>query len=100
MSQYPPPYPAKPPDHPQAVTVLVLGICGLLVCQVIGPFAWSMGSRALREIDGSGGQVGGRDMVNIGRVLGMVSTALLGLALLFLLLLAVIAGLGVLTSSM
>jgi uncharacterized membrane protein YjgN (DUF898 family) len=66
-----------PQDHPQTTTILILGICGLVLCQVLGPFAWSMGSKAMREIDASGGQLGGRDTVNVGRILGMVSTALL-----------------------
>jgi uncharacterized membrane protein YjgN (DUF898 family) len=66
-----------PQDHPQTTTILILGICGLVLCQVLGPFAWSMGNKAMREIDASGGQLGGRDTVNVGRILGMVSTALL-----------------------
>ena len=82
MSQYPPRPPYKPPDHPQTTTILLLGICGLVLCQVLGPFAWSMGNKALREIDASGGQLGGRDTVNVGRILGMVATALLVLGVL------------------
>ena len=84
MSQYPPQFPVGRPqqDHPQATTILILGICGLVLCQILGPFAWSMGNKALREIDASQGQLGGRDMVNIGRILGIVATVILGLALL------------------
>ena len=82
MSQYPPRPPYKPPDHPQTTTILILGICGLVLCQVLGPFAWSMGNKAMREIDASGGQLGGRDTVNVGRILGMVATALLVLGVL------------------
>jgi hypothetical protein len=94
MSQYPTPphYGTPPPDHPQTMTVLILGICGLVLCQVLGPVAWSMGNRALREIDASQGQLGGRDMVNVGRILGMVSTIMLALAVLFFLVLLVIGG--------
>ncbi len=102
MTQYPPPPPyARPPDHPQTTTILILGICGLVLCQVLGPFAWSMGNKALREIDASQGQLGGRDSVNIGRILGMVSTILLGLAVLFLAGLLVLGlGLAVSTASL
>jgi hypothetical protein len=80
MTQQPPPgygppgygaYPPPAPNHPQATTTLVLGILGIVVCQVIGPFAWSMGNRVVREIDGSGGRWGGRTEANI------VSTVLL-----------------------
>jgi uncharacterized membrane protein YjgN (DUF898 family) len=100
MSQYPPvppPFNARP-DHPQTTTILVLGICGLVLCQVLGPFAWSMGNKALREIDASQGQLGGRDTVNVGRILGIVSTALLVLTVLALVFFLVL-GLGIAASS-
>ena len=50
MSQYPAPpppggYPPSAPNHPQAITILVLGILSLVACQVLGPFAWVMGNR-------------------------------------------------------
>ena len=69
------------PDHPQATTVLLLGILGMAVCQVIAPFAWVKGSRVKKEIDAAGGQYGGRSQVQIGYVLGIVGTVLLGLSL-------------------
>jgi hypothetical protein len=87
MSQYPPtppPYNA-PRDHPQTTTILILGILGLAVCQVLGPFAWSMGNKALREIDASNGQLSGRDTTNVGRILGIVATAILVLGVVFVL---------------
>jgi len=74
------------PPHPQATTVLVLGILGLVVCGLLGPFAWSTGNRVIREIDASGGSMSGRENANIGRILGIVSTALLGITLLFVIL--------------
>jgi hypothetical protein len=93
MSQYPPtppPYNA-PRDHPQTTTVLILGILGLAVCQVLGPFAWSMGNKALREIDSSNGQLGGRDTTNVGRILGIIATAILVLAVVSFLFVIVVA---------
>jgi len=79
----PPPYGYAPfpPDHPQSVTVLVLGILSLLFCQLLGPVAWVMGHRAVREIDEAQGRLGGRSQAQLGMVLGIVGTALLGLAL-------------------
>jgi uncharacterized membrane protein YjgN (DUF898 family) len=68
------------PSHPQAVTVLVLGILSLVVCGLIGPFAWGMGSRVVREIEASGGRWGGHTEATIGRILGIVSTVLLVLS--------------------
>lgn len=69
--------PFLPPDHPQSTMVLILGILGLAVCQVLSPVAWVMGGNALREIDASGGRLGGRSAVNAGRICGMVGTVLL-----------------------
>lgn len=75
----------RPADHPQAVVVLVLGIVGLTVFQVCAPIAWYLGSKAKREIETSDGAVGGLNLVNLGRILGMVGTAILALALLIVL---------------
>lgn len=75
-----PPYwygPPKPPDHPEAVTILVLGILSVMVCQIIGPFAWSKGNQALEDIRASGGAIGGYNMVQAGRICGMVGTGLI-----------------------
>ncbi|MBB5914135.1 hypothetical protein BJY24_003002 [Nocardia transvalensis] len=88
---YPPPPPQygygyspyQPPEHPQATTVLVLGIVSLL-CGLVGPFAWVMGKRTLTEIDNSPGMYGGRTNVQVGYILGIVSTVLVGLGLLML----------------
>jgi len=79
----PPPVGFGAPEHPRATTVLVLGILGLVLCQVISPFAWVMGNRVVREIDAAGGQVGGRSTANAGRICGIVGTILLGAGLLF-----------------
>jgi hypothetical protein len=79
----PPPVPyAYPPDHPDASTVLVLGVIGLVVCNVVAPFAWVRGRRVLREIDAAQGGLGGRGSVQAGYVLGIVGTCLMGVVLL------------------
>ena len=72
-----PQYGGPPPNHPKAVTILVLGILGLVCCGVVGIIAWVMGNTALREIDSSGGAIGGRGMVQAGRICGIVATCLL-----------------------
>ena len=64
------------PDHPQATTVLVLGIVSIVACGIVAPFAWVMGNRVVREIDASGGAIGGRANANVGRILGMVVSLL------------------------
>ena len=72
-----------PPDHPKATTSLVLGILGVVLCQVVAPFAWVMGKRTLDEIDASQGTVGGRGAAQAGYILGIVGTVLLGLGIIF-----------------
>ncbi|GHJ59259.1 hypothetical protein NOK12_17770 [Nocardioides sp. OK12] len=88
---YPQPgYPAPGPTmHPSANTALVLGIVslagGLMLCGlplVVGPFAWWTGRRAKREIEAAPHQYSGASEAGAGMVLGIVSTVLLGLALL------------------
>ena len=88
---YPPAQPRQggyaylPPEHPKATTTLVLGILGLVTCQVLSPFAWVMGKQTVTEIDASAGRLGGRSQANAGYILGIVGTVLLGLGVAFLL---------------
>lgn len=100
----PPPYdpaggsgyqPTPPRDHPQAITALVLGILGVVLCGVLAPFAWVIGGRAVAEIDASQGTIGGRGAASAGRILGIVGTILLALAALFVVL---VIGLGAFTT--
>jgi hypothetical protein len=79
-------------EHPKATTAMVLGICSLVVCGLCGPFAWSIGRNAVREIDASGGRYGGRSQAMAGYVMGVIGSALLGLGLLMILLLAITVG--------
>lgn len=69
---------APPREHPNGVTILVLGILSIMACGVLGPFAWSMGNTALREMNAEP-QVtwSNRGQVTAGRICGMVGTALL-----------------------
>jgi hypothetical protein len=57
----------------------VLGILGIAVLPLLGPFAWSIGGKAVREIDASRGALGGRQNAQIGYVLGIAGTVILGL---------------------
>jgi len=69
-------HPAGPPNASNAVTSLVLGILGIVLCPLLGPVAWSLGRKGEQEIDSSGGAVGGRGMATAGKILGIVGTAL------------------------
>ena len=64
-------------EHPDGTTVFVLGILGILLCGVLGPFAWAKGSRALRDIDAEPSKYTNRGQVQAGRILGIISTVLL-----------------------
>lgn len=68
-------------EHPHGVIVLVLGILGIVGVGITGPFAWFIGSRARKEV--AAGRYAESSALTIGWVLGMISTVLLGLALLF-----------------
>lgn len=101
MSEQTPPYgqPGYPqqgpygsaPDHHQSTTVMVLGIVSLVVCQILGPVAWVMGNRVVREIDASGGRLGGRSSANAGRICGIIASVLLILSLVVVAIVVVVA---------
>ena len=83
-----PPGPSLP-SHPSATTSMVLGLIGLVslitclgVGLILSPFAWAMGSKALKEIDASGGTLGGGDQARAGQVMGIIGTTLLVLGVL------------------
>jgi hypothetical protein len=75
--QYGYPPPGWRVEHPRGTTILVLGILSLVICGLIGPFAWSMGNTALREIDANPAYYSNRGQVVAGRICGMVATILL-----------------------
>lgn len=95
----PPPYGSwAPQDHPRAMTSLILGIVGLLLCQLVSPFAWVMGKRAIDEIDANPQMYGGRSTAVAGWILGIIGTVIIGLALVFLVIVVIIAVAGISTS--
>jgi hypothetical protein len=104
MSSYPPPPP--PPlgptpgnwqstpgvEHPDGTTILVLGILSLVVCGIIGPFAWNMGNKALREMNANPGVVyRNRGNVTAGRICGMIASILMIVGVAFFALIALFA---------
>jgi hypothetical protein len=75
-------------EDSQATTILVLGILGLVLCQVLGPFAWVMGNKELAGIDAGRRAPENRGTAQAGRILGIISTVLMviGVGLLLVLL--------------
>ena len=66
-----------PIEHPNGTTVLILGILALVVCGVVlGPIAWIMGNKAIKEIDAAPGYYTNRSNVSAGRICGMIATIL------------------------
>ena len=81
---YGPPPVQYAPDHPRATTSLILGILGIVLCQVLGPFAWWIGKRTVDEIDASQGRLGGRGSAQAGYIMGIIGTVLLAFGLIAL----------------
>ena len=81
-------------DHPNATTILVLGILSIVVCGVLGPIAWVMGNNAMREMNANPGvEYRNRGNVSAGRVCGIIGTVMLALSVLaFLFMFIVFAG--------
>jgi hypothetical protein len=73
--------PQQYPERSESTTALVLGILGIVVCGILGPFAWSIGSREVRAIDEGRRDPANRGSANAGKILGIVGTVFLGLGI-------------------
>ena len=60
----------------RGTTILVLGILSLVCCGPVGIFAWIMGKSDLAAIDSGAMDPAGRQMTNIGRILGIIGCVL------------------------
>jgi len=77
-------YPAQT-EHPQGTTILILGILSIVCCGVLGPVAWVMGNNALKEIDAQPGRYSNRQIVQIGRILGIIGIVFLVITIIWFL---------------
>ncbi len=77
-----PPAPGRKAEG--AVTALVLGIIGVVFCPLLAPVAWSVGRKAERLVDASGGTLGGRGEATTGKILGIIGTVLIVLGIVLL----------------
>ena len=83
----------QPPNHKDAVPSLVLGILSLVLCGfVTGIPAMILGRRAKREIQASGGALGGEGMATAGFVTGLISTVIAGAAFVLVVLVFIFGG--------
>lgn len=71
------PYGAQGLQESRATMILVFGILSIVVCQLFGPFAWSMGSEDLRKMDQGLMNPRERGSVVAGRICGIIGTALM-----------------------
>ena len=60
----------------RGVLILVLGILGLVGCCICAPIAWYMGSQDMAEIEAGRMDPEGKQMTQIGMILGIVGCVL------------------------
>lgn len=77
------------PDQSQSIMVFILGLFGLLACQLLAPFAWRLGNQELAAIDAGRRDPIHRGLAQVGRIMGMVGTALIAIAVIAVVLLLV-----------
>ncbi|MDY0171083.1 MAG: hypothetical protein RBS80_31375 [Thermoguttaceae bacterium] len=84
-----------PPQHkPEgATTIFVLGLLGLLVCAILGIFAWIQGNDYMKRCQAMGVEPDG--LAVAGRIMGMIATVFIIIGLVTvvgMMMLGVIAG--------
>ncbi len=87
------------PEASQATTALVLGILGIVICGVLAPFAWSMGSKEMQAIDAGRRPPENRGTANAAKILGIVGTVLLGIGIIALIVFFMFFSVAAVTSS-
>jgi hypothetical protein len=69
----------------QAVTTLVLGLLSIVpCCGILGPVAWYLGSQEIKAIREGRSPAAGQGIAQAGWILGIISTALLAMWLLWI----------------
>lgn len=87
------------PEQSQATTALVLGILSIVVCQLLGPFAWQIATKELQAIDEGRRPPENRSNANAGKILGIIGTVLLALGVLFFVGIFALGGLALFASN-
>jgi hypothetical protein len=74
----PPPPPAAPPKKSNnAMISLVMGILGIVCCQLLAPVAWIMGKNELTAIAAGSAPAENEGLAKAGKILGIIGTILL-----------------------
>jgi hypothetical protein len=91
----PEPTPQPTPQYPeasQATTALVLGIVGIVTCLgALSPIAWWMGHQEMKAIEGGRRSPENRGTANAAKILGIVGTVLLCIAIISVILFILVA---------
>ena len=74
------------PEASQASTALVLSILGLVCCQILGIVAWVMANNELEGIKAGKRNPANEGTASAARIIGIVTTVLLGVGILVALL--------------
>ncbi len=86
-------------EHPHGTLILVLGILSIVACGILGPVAWIMGNKAIKEIDANPAAYSNRGNAQAGRIIGIVATCLLAFVVVIYALIAVFIGVASVASS-
>lgn len=71
--------------------ILVFGILSIVVCQILGPFAWAMGNGDLRKMDAGTMDPEGRDHTKAGKICGIIGTVFLILGVIYVIFVLIMA---------
>lgn len=72
--------------------ILIMGILGLVMCPIVGIAAWIMGKNDMRAINEGRMDPEGKQLTQVGMILGIVATCLLALQMVILVIYLVIFG--------
>ncbi|WP_239489113.1 DUF4190 domain-containing protein [Luteitalea sp. TBR-22] len=89
-----------PQQASKATMAVVVGVLGIVCCGFLAPVAWYLGNEELKHIDAGRIAESNRGMAQVAKILGIIGTILLGLALLWILFFGGMAVLGAMTGSM
>ena len=76
----------------RGVMILVMGIVGLVVCAPVGIAAWIMGRQDLAKMDAGQMDPEGRQLTNIGKILGIIATVLIAIGIIMAVISTVLSG--------
>lgn len=71
----------KPPEPHRGMLVLIFGIIGMFSCAIFSLLAWIFGNEDLKKMQDGRMDPAGRDITNVGRILGIITVSLHALGL-------------------